>query len=137
MADLGSITAVRVTSNTITRSVTYGATVAASNPLYLDTADGEHKLADADASATTAGAVGVAITPGVDAGYGLIATGGSIILVGTTMTVGQTYCVSKTAGGIAPISDLTNTNDYITILGTAASATQLDLNINATGIAHA
>jgi hypothetical protein len=50
------------------------------------------------------------------------------------MTVGTTYLVSRTAGGIMPDADRT-TGDYVTVLGTAATTTQLDLNIKATGIA--
>ena len=82
---------------------------------------------------TTAAAKGIALTPGVADGYGIVATGGSIVLVGTTMTVGTTYNVGSTAGSIVPNADLT-TGDYVTTLGTASSATQLDLAINATGI---
>jgi hypothetical protein len=49
------------------------------------------------------------------------------------MTVGETYLVSDTAGGIMPVADR-DTGDYVTRLGTASSATQLDLAIEATGI---
>lgn len=132
MADLSSITAVRPTVNTVVESVIYGATVAAGQPVYQDSADNEYKLADNDASASTAAAKGIAITPGVDGGYGLIAKQGSIILVGTTMTVGETYLVSSTAGGIMPVADA-GTGDYITYLGNAASATQLDIVLKVTG----
>lgn len=132
MADLTSITAVRPTANTITRVVSYGATIAAGNPLYLDPADGEYKLSDADLSEAAAGATAIAITPGVDGGLGIVATGGSIILVGTTMAVGTVYITSDTAGGIRPVADV-DSGDWVTILGTAASATQLDLAITVTG----
>jgi hypothetical protein len=54
-------------------------------------------------------------------------------LVGTTLVVGTTYCVGSTAGAIVPISDLT-TGDYVTILGTASTTTQLDLAIKASGV---
>jgi hypothetical protein len=56
-----------------------------------------------------------------------------VLLIGTTMTVGETYLLSRTAGGIMPNADRT-TGDYVTRLGTAATATQLDLAIKATGI---
>lgn len=137
MADL-SITAVRPTTTTRVQNVAYGATIAAGDSLYLDTADDEYKLADADNSALTAGSadVAIALTPGVDGGRGLVVKrgGGAVILVGPTMTVGQEYVVSTTAGGIAPRSDLSTTNDYITYIGTASSATQLEIDLNATGI---
>lgn len=136
MAALTGITAVRPTSDTIQERVLYGATISAGQPVYLDTTDAEHKLADCNASATTAKAAGITITPGVDAGYGYIARGGSIVLVGTTMVVGTTYYVGGTPGEIVPESDLT-TGDYVTRLGTASAATVLKLSIEATNIQHA
>jgi hypothetical protein len=136
MAALSGITAVRPTLTTKFERVAYGATIAAGNPLYLDTTDGEHKLGDSNASATTAKVRAIAITPGVDGGQGLVATGGSIILVGTTMTVGTNYYAGPTAGEIIPEGDLAST-EYVTRLGTASTATQLDLLIVPTGIQRA
>ena len=133
---LSGITAVRPTSNTDVRNVLYGATISIGQPIYRDPADTKYKIADANASLTTAAAKGIAITPGVDAGYGLIATNGSIILVGATMVVGETYYVGPTAGQIIAGSELA-TGDNVTRLGTASSATQLDLSIKVTGIARA
>ncbi len=136
MAALSSITAVRPTANTkMTGPVAFGDTISAGQPVYLDSTDSEYKLADANASSTTATTKGIAVTPGVDGGYGYVATGGSIILVGTTMAVGETYYVGATAGAINPDADLT-TGWYVSRLGTAASTTQLDLDIKATGITH-
>jgi hypothetical protein len=131
MADLSSIKAVRTTALTQVQTVQYGATIAAGQPIVKSGT--KYVLADANASAALAAAAGIAITPGVDNGYGLMAFGGSIVLVGTTMVVGETYLVSDTAGGIMPNSDR-STGDYVTRLGTASSATQLDLAIQATGI---
>lgn len=138
MAALSGITAVRPTANTVaTPSIIYGATISAGQTTYSDTSDSnKQKLADANDTAAKAVVKGIAITPGVLDGYGYIATGGSIILVGTTMAVGTTYAVGQTAGSIVPVSDLT-TNDYVTILGTAATTTQLDLHIKVTATLHA
>lgn len=132
MADLTSITAVRPTANTTFTRVQYGATIAVGQPIVKSGTT--YVLADANASAALAAAEGIAITPGVSGGYGLMATGGSIILVGTTMVVGETYLASDTAGGIMPNSDR-STGDYVTKLGTASTTTQLDLSIVATGVA--
>jgi hypothetical protein len=88
MADLTSITAVRPTAYTQLRIVQYGTTIAAGQPIVKSGT--KYVLADANASAALAAAEGIAMTPGVDNGYGLMATGGSIVLVGTTMTVGET-----------------------------------------------
>jgi hypothetical protein len=131
MASLSSISAVRPTANTRLRVVLYGATIAAGQPIVLS--GSSYVLADADSSSALAAAEGIAITPGVAAGYGIMATAGSIVLVGTTMTVGETYLVGAVAGEIMPNGDRT-TGDFVTKLGTASSATQLDLAIKATGI---
>lgn len=133
MADLTSITAVRPTANTQFRQVGFGATIAAGSTIYYDTTAVEYLLADCDNTVTTAAAHGIAITPGVDGGYGLLATGGSIILVGTTMAVGTTYIVSDTPGGIKPMADAAS-GDWVTILGTASTTTQLDLSVKATSV---
>lgn len=131
MADLTGITAVRPTANTTTRLVQYGATISVGQPVVLSGT--KYVLADANASAALAAATAIAMTPGIDTGYGVVATAGSIILVGTTMTVGESYLVSPTAGGIMPNPDRA-TGSYVTRLGVAASATQLDLGIQATGV---
>lgn len=113
--------------------VVYGATVTQGQPVYSDASDSnEYKPADADASASAV-ATGIAITPGGDGEYGLIATTGQIN-IGGTLTQGQVYVVSTNAGGVAPYSDL-GSGDYVTILGVASSSSVLDLDINATGIA--
>jgi len=132
MADLTSITAVRPTANTTFTRVAYGAPISAGQPIVKSGTT--YVLADANASSALAAAEGIAITPGVNGGYGLMATGGSIILVGTTMVVGTSYLASRTAGGIMPDADKT-TLDYVTRLGTASTTTQLDLSIVATGVA--
>jgi hypothetical protein len=131
MADLTSITAVRPTEFTQSRIVPYGATIAAGQPIVKSGT--KYVLADANASVALAAAEGIAVTPGVDNGFGLMAFAGDIILVGTTMTVGQTYLLSRTAGGIMPNNDRA-TGDYVTRLGTASAATTLKLDINATGV---
>ena len=133
MAALSGITAVRPTTDTKTRLVEYGATIAAGNPVYLDSADSKYKLADCNASAATAAIVGVAVTPGVSGGQGLIAVSGSIVLVGTTMAVGTSYYVGGTAGSIIPEGDFA-TSDYVSKVGTASSTTQIKLNIEPTGV---
>jgi hypothetical protein len=132
MANLTGITGVRPTSNTTFAKVPYGATISAGQPVVLS--GSSYVPADANASAALAASTAIAITPGVSGGYGLIALTGSIILVGTTMVVGTTYLVSPTAGGIMPDADRV-TGDYVTKLGTASSATQLDLSIVATSVA--
>jgi hypothetical protein len=131
MADLSGITAVRPTVNTQVRIVQYGGTVAIGQPLVKSSE--KYVAADANASAALAAAEGIAMTPGVTDGYGVVAFSGSVLLIGTTMTVGETYLVSDTAGGIMPNADRSS-GDYVTRLGTAATTTQLNLAIQATGV---
>lgn len=135
MAALAGITSVRPTENTIQQRYKLGATVAPGQPTYLDVAAAKHKLAT-NAAVASAKCSGIAITGGVDGSQGYVAQGGSIELVGTTMAVGTTYYVGATAGDIVPESDLT-TGKIVTRLGTASSATVLDLSIQSTGISHA
>jgi hypothetical protein len=130
MADVSGITAIRPTATTIFRNVLCGATVSIGQTLVYST--DKYVLADANASAVLAAAEGIAFNPSVNNGYVVIIVGGSIILVGATLSVGKTYVVSDTAGGIMPIDDLSS-GDYSTILGTASTTTQLDLNIRASG----
>lgn len=131
MADLTGITAVRPTANTTLRTVQYGATIAIGQAIVRS--GSKYVLADANASATLAAAEGIAMTPGVDNGFGVIAEAGSVLLIGTTMTVGETFLVSPTPGGIMPNPDRAS-GAFVTILGTAATATQLNLAVQATGI---
>lgn len=127
-----TITAVRPTADTEFELVNYGATIAVGEVLYRHT-DGEHLLADADASALTKAVRGISVTPGVDGGQGIMATGGNIIFVGATMTVGVTYFLGPTAGQVVPYGDL-STGDYVVRLGTAKTATEIILSIEDTGV---
>ena len=127
MADL-TVTAVRITDTTQFARVTYGATISAGQVVYVDTADSECKLADCDNSQATAKVKGIAITPGVDGGSGLVATGGNLILVGASMTVGDGQVLSGTAGAIQQDADLA-TGDWVTQIGRAVTSTEIKLQI--------
>jgi len=135
MADV-SVTAANVAMHATaasTAQVTYGATITQGQVLYMDTSDSnKYKLADADLSAAAAVVGGIALTPGDANDKGYIATRGPID-VGGTLTVGEIYVLSGTAGGIAPEADLT-TSDYVSILGVASAADQLELNLNNSGV---
>ena len=107
MAIVSGITAVRPTANTDFQQVKYGATIAEGTPLYVDPADSEYKPANAaTGDDNTPKARCIAMTPGIDAGYGIAAFSGDIILVGASMTAGQTYVVDDTAGQIATEDEL-------------------------------
>ncbi len=135
MADL-TVTAANVAiagEDARIRKVQAGEAVTQGQPCYLKSSDGKYYKADADLSADASAAAGIVITPASADGYFVIAESGPVN-VGATLTVGETYAVSATAGGIAPIGDLV-TGDYPTILGTATTASKLVLSINASGVA--
>lgn len=136
MADL-SITAanVGVAGTAVTTIVQVGETVTAGQPGYRKAIDGLYYKADANASSATAEALGVFLSGASTSGYALFCTAGSY-LAGATLTVGETYVVSATAGGIAPLADVT-TGWYVTILGVASSATTLQLSIFRSGTVRA
>jgi hypothetical protein len=136
MADL-SISAASVgrggATTEIQQNCQFGEAMTQGQPAYLST-DNKWYKADADTSAASM-AKGIVMTPASTSGYGDIALSGPVA-IGATVTVGQVYVVSTTAGGIAPYSDL-GTGDYVTILGVADTTSTIKLSINATGIAKA
>jgi hypothetical protein len=62
-----------------------------------------------------------------------VQTAGNINL-GATLTVGQIYVLSATAGGIAPVADLA-TGHYPSILGVATTASNLLMGILVSNVA--
>lgn len=134
MADL-TITAANVLagSGATIRAGTSGATITAGQSIYIDS-NSKIQLADADAQ-TTAAAKGIALN-GASANQPIDYCSGGDLNLGATLTVGQVYAVSTTAGGIAPVSDL-GSGDWPTILGIADAADNLVVNIQAGGAAKA
>jgi hypothetical protein len=117
------------------RVVQVGEGVTQGQPGYLLTSDSKYYQADANASATTARAVGIFLTPAATNGYAVFAEGaGLTINLGATLVVGETYCVSNTKGAIAPIADLT-TGDFPCIIGTAATVSSLVTVFSFAGVA--
>jgi hypothetical protein len=134
MADLSQTPAnVAIGSaNCPTKVVTYGEAITQGNAVYQSTTDSKYYKADADAAATAI-AAGIALTPGSTDGVGLIAqpstvAGRSLVNLGATLTVGQVYVVSATAGNVAPYADLT-TGDFVTILGVATTTALIDFQV--------
>lgn len=135
MADL-TITAANVIaqSGSTKTSGTAGATITAGKIVYLDSADGKYKLADAD-SATTAvrSPAGVALNGAADGQPLSVCTSGPVT-IGATMSAGVAYYLSPTPGGIAPVADIL-AGDYPSILGIATSTTVLTVKIQESGVA--
>jgi hypothetical protein len=128
MADV-SITAANVVAgaNAVIQHGIAGATVTAGQPLYRDSSDGRLKLADCDASATTAACVGLALH-GASNGQPLAFTADDDdFTVGGTVAVGI-YVLSGTAGGIAPVADLAAA-DYVVFIGAAKSTSKMKVKI--------
>jgi len=133
MADVSqTATSVEPVSGT-PKTGTAGASIVPGNVIYLDADTSKYKLADADASAAQAAAVGIATSYATDGSSVHFLGRGSIIDVGGTLVKGMPYFVSGTAGKIAPAADLA-TGDWSTFLGIAASTTNLDMtDFKATG----
>lgn len=95
-------------------------------------------------------AAGTAQQSGNGTQYGIALTGSSNgqpivvdtsdpngISIGGTTAVGTIYCISATAGGVAPWADLVATN-YVTPIGVGAASNKIVfLSNGATGIQHA
>lgn len=131
MADI-SVTASSVVPTATTKRQTKvaAAAITAGQVVYVNTSD-QLALADNDASATTAAAVGIALNSCAADQPCSYATSGAVTF-NAVLTAGTIYVLSSTAGGIAPAADLAS-GDYVTILGVASSTTSLTVNINASG----
>lgn len=122
----------KVTGAAVDRG-TAGATITAGQPVYKDSTD-SHKLktCDADAQASSV-CVGIALhAASADQPLEYLTNGP--IDIGATVTVGQVYVVSTTAGGIAPYSDLAS-GDYVSILGVGTTTGRIEVRLNNSQIA--
>lgn len=132
MADLSQTAANVNRVSGRTRAGVAGDTITAGMPVYEDLADSNHfKPADADASEAASKAAGIALGGGSD-GQEIIVQFSGEIDPGATATEGVVYVVSATAGGIAPVADLT-TGDYVCILGIGNSNGNIDMDIQFNG----
>jgi hypothetical protein len=124
-----TITAASVLSSTAA-SVSEGVagdTITAGQPVYKDATDsGKIKLADANVLAKIA-VVGISIH-GAAAGQPIkYATKDSAFTLGGTVAAGAVVVLSATAGGIAPVTDLTS-GSYGVVLGVGIGSNQIKLN---------
>lgn len=128
MADL-TITAANVKPITAKTSTGIaGASVTAGQTVYLDSADGKYKLADANSATAAARSVkGVALNA-ASADQPLVIAESGTINPGATATVGAIYVQSATPGGIAPAADLAS-GHYVSIVGVCTAANVLTLGI--------
>ena len=112
-----------------------GETITAGQALYQNATDKKAYKAQNDGTAAQAKSVGIALD-GASALQPVVVITAGELDAGATLVVGETYVVSSTFGGIAPIADLAATN-FVTHLGVASAANKLIVKINATGVAHA
>ena len=137
MADI-AITAANVLKGSGSKIVngTAGATITAGQVVYLEASSGKYKLADCNsATAEVRSPDGIALH-GSLANQPLTILSSGPLTCGGTLTAGVAYYLSGTAGGIAPVADLT-TGDYPVILGIATSSTVLNVDIQEAGVALA
>ena len=132
MADL-VVTATNVVKYTGARTANgiAGETIAAGQALYL-ASTGLLMKAD-DTTATKAACVGVALNGGAINQPIQYLTGGGLN-PGAAVTVGATYGVTDTAGGVGLISERASA-DFITILGVATTTSRIEVAINRAGVA--
>lgn len=110
-----------------------GETLTAGMAVYKKAADGLYYKAKKNGTAAEAVVAGVVVNGGSVNQAVQIQTGGQIT-IGAALTAGETYIVSATYGGIAPVADVsTHSLSYI---GYAISTTVMQLQINPTGITH-
>ena len=134
MADV-SVTASNVQANAsaIRRRGIAGEAITAGQPVYRNSSDGRIYRADANDTEAKAAAVGISVGEASGAGQAIEYQDDLTVTIGGGLTVGTTYAVSATVGGIAPVADLV-TDDYVTILGVATTASVLKIAINVSGV---
>ena len=110
-----------------------GAVTTAGQTVYLDTATGNYKLADADsATALARYPKGIALNGGA-IGQPVEVQFDGLITIGATVAAGVPYFQSGTAGGICPAADMAS-GDYNTFIGWGQSATQIDVTLVEAGV---
>jgi len=135
MADI-SVTAASVlaSSTALTASGVAGATITDGQTIYKDTANSNVlKLADSNSTLLISTVEGIALHGAASGQPVKYVYDDPTFTPGATLTVGQTYALSSTAGGIAPIADLT-TGDFPNVLFVAKSATTAVLKIVRGGV---
>jgi hypothetical protein len=134
MADLVITAASVVAGSTATKETgVAGASITAGQVCYKDASDGgKFKLADNDsATAAVRAPYGIALHA-AGSGQPLTVLKEGPITIGATTAVGTIYCLSSTAGGIAPSAD-NAAGDYVSIVGIGTSTTVIDVLFHEAG----
>jgi len=112
-----------------------GEAILAGQIVYRESATRRVRKAVSD-SAEQAECLGMALNSAPTATQPVTVQWSGSVLNCATMTVGDPYMVSDTAGSVMPVADLAGT-DYVTLVGIATAATTLKLGILASGVLHA
>lgn len=110
----------------------FGATFIAGKVVYRDDTTKKYGLADSNGVAATRIVRGISLNGGGDGQPGTIVRAGPVN-IGATLTPGTEYYLSDTPGGICPRADLAS-GENVVLLGVAASATILNLDIQDPGV---
>jgi hypothetical protein len=111
---------------------TAGETITAGKALYLKASDSRLWLAQCDGTAAEAAVVGIALS-GASAGQPLPYVTAGTMNIGGTTSKADVYCLSATAGGIAPQADLTSGHRIVFIAYATATDGTVTLMIKNTG----
>lgn len=93
---------------------------------YIKTSDRRAYLAQADGSAAEIDADGIALAATTAAGQPFMGQEGGDLDVGAVLVVGETYCVSATAGKVIAKSELTS-GQRVAVVGVAKTSSRLRL----------
>lgn len=115
-------------------TVVANAAIAIGQAVYKDYATGKVGLADHDnATAAIRKFYGIALSSAAASGQQIRVIKKGRLAFGAILTAGTEYCVSGTAGGICPRSDVTTGDDVLRI-GTAISTSVLEIQPLNTGV---
>ena len=117
------------------QTVQAGEAITQGMPVRRDTTSAPAKWYQCEATSTAdkAEAEGIALTGAALDGYFVVITGdGSLVDLGATLAIGETYVVSDVSGNITIIGDVTS-GWFTTILGVATATDTLELRINVSG----
>jgi len=136
MADI-SITATSVIKGTgaVVKNGIAGASITAGQTLYIDTANSDVlKLAVGNGTTLQSTVEGIALHAAAS-GQPIAYQKGGALTLNAVLTAGKAYVASGTAGGIAPIADLT-TGWKTSLLGIAGNTTSLQVQIINSGVTN-
>lgn len=111
-----------------------GETIAAGKAVYKSSTTKKWMLADSNSATAEARTPGGVSLNSASLNQPLVVQKSGDITIGGTLTAGVAYYLSDTPGGICPVADV-GSGEYSCLLGIAKSASVLDLNIQASGVA--